>query len=169
MCLKCESGSSRFQPGEGPSRGLLRDYEPSDGTFWSTTGEAELRLLETAPPSPPLQLYRGRHQHPPGQCTPLLQTRGGTFNRNNDAIVDAVWDMSLSFVLGHLCILVSWPPMHNWFCHLTKSVSSVWWVEVCRCVGHRALICHMSRVTCHVGSHGSVLKVNNVHINIIMK
>ena len=24
------SGSSRFQPGEGPSRGLLRDYKPSD-------------------------------------------------------------------------------------------------------------------------------------------
>ena len=31
MCLKCESGSSRFQLGEGRSRGLLRDYEPSDG------------------------------------------------------------------------------------------------------------------------------------------
>ena len=31
MCLKCESGSSRFQPGEGPSRGLLRNYEPTDG------------------------------------------------------------------------------------------------------------------------------------------
>ena len=30
-CLKCESGSSRFQLGEGPSRGLLRDYELSDG------------------------------------------------------------------------------------------------------------------------------------------
>ena len=30
-CLKCESGCSRFQPGEGPSRGLLCDYEPSDG------------------------------------------------------------------------------------------------------------------------------------------
>ena len=28
-----ESGYYRFQPGEGPSRGLLRDYEPSDGTF----------------------------------------------------------------------------------------------------------------------------------------
>ena len=28
-CLKCESGS--FQPGEGPSRGPLRDYAPSDG------------------------------------------------------------------------------------------------------------------------------------------
>ena len=26
-----------FQPGEGPSRGLLCDNEPSDGTFWSTT------------------------------------------------------------------------------------------------------------------------------------
>ena len=28
---KCESSSSRFQPGGGPSRGLLLDYEPSDG------------------------------------------------------------------------------------------------------------------------------------------
>ena len=27
--LKCESGSSRFQPGEGPSRGLLRDCTTS--------------------------------------------------------------------------------------------------------------------------------------------
>ena len=36
-CLKCESGSSCFQPGEGPSRGLLRAYEPSDGTFSSTS------------------------------------------------------------------------------------------------------------------------------------
>ena len=26
-----------FQPGEDPSRGLLRDYEPSDGAFWSTS------------------------------------------------------------------------------------------------------------------------------------
>ena len=31
-----QRGSSRFQPGEGPSRGLLRDYEPSDGPFSST-------------------------------------------------------------------------------------------------------------------------------------
>ena len=29
--------ANRFQPGEGPSRGLLRDYEPSDGTFSSTS------------------------------------------------------------------------------------------------------------------------------------
>ena len=36
--------SSRFQPGEGPSRGLLRDYEPSDGTFWSSN---------RVPPLPP--------------------------------------------------------------------------------------------------------------------
>ena len=41
MCLKCESGSSRFQPGEGPSRGLLSDYEPFDGTFWSTSDHGE--------------------------------------------------------------------------------------------------------------------------------
>ena len=32
MCLKY----GHFQPGEGPNRGLLRDYEPSDGTFSST-------------------------------------------------------------------------------------------------------------------------------------
>ena len=30
LSLKCESASSRFQLGEGPSMGLLRDYEPSD-------------------------------------------------------------------------------------------------------------------------------------------
>ena len=29
----------RFQPGESPSRGLLRDYEPSDGSFSSSTTE----------------------------------------------------------------------------------------------------------------------------------
>ena len=28
-CLKCESTSRRFQPGEGPSRGLLRDCTTS--------------------------------------------------------------------------------------------------------------------------------------------
>ena len=32
----CESGSSRFQPGECP-RGLLHDYEPSDGPSRSTS------------------------------------------------------------------------------------------------------------------------------------
>ena len=30
-----------FQPGEGPSRGLLRDYEPSDGTFSSTSSDIQ--------------------------------------------------------------------------------------------------------------------------------
>ena len=37
--------NGRFQPGEGPSRGLLRDYEPSDGTFWSTSGHRQPRNL----------------------------------------------------------------------------------------------------------------------------
>ena len=33
-CLKCESASGHFQPGEGQSRGLFRDYENfSDGLF----------------------------------------------------------------------------------------------------------------------------------------
>ena len=31
-----ESASRRFQPGEGPRRGLLRDYESSDGHFSSS-------------------------------------------------------------------------------------------------------------------------------------
>ena len=29
LCLKCENGSSRFQSGEGPSRGLLHEYTSS--------------------------------------------------------------------------------------------------------------------------------------------
>ena len=38
---------SRFQPGEGPSRGLLRVNEPSDGTFSSTRTGASLQLTNT--------------------------------------------------------------------------------------------------------------------------
>ena len=37
-------------PGEGPSRGLLRDYEPSDGTFCSTSEDSE----DSEEESPPL-------------------------------------------------------------------------------------------------------------------
>ena len=54
-CLKCESGSSRFQPGEGPSRGLLRDYEPSDGLFWSTNTEAAQRAAGGSSPVPQVE------------------------------------------------------------------------------------------------------------------
>ena len=36
-------GRCGLLPGEGPSRGLLRDYEPSDGTFWSFSGAPLLR------------------------------------------------------------------------------------------------------------------------------
>ena len=39
LCLKCESGSSRFQLGEGPRRGLLRDYESSDGASFQALVE----------------------------------------------------------------------------------------------------------------------------------
>ena len=35
------------EPGEGPSTGLLRDYEPSDGTFWSTSGYSPWQCLLT--------------------------------------------------------------------------------------------------------------------------
>ena len=51
MCLKCESASGRFKPGEGPSRGLLRDYEPSDATFWSTNGNRYVTKIVTKLPS----------------------------------------------------------------------------------------------------------------------
>ena len=47
--LACESGSSRFQLGEGPGRGLLRDYEPSDGTFSSTSYCAGLSIIGPGP------------------------------------------------------------------------------------------------------------------------
>ena len=45
--LKCESGSNRFQPGEGPSRS--RDYEPSCGPSFEA-------LLVTG--------RRGQHESP---------------------------------------------------------------------------------------------------------
>ena len=41
-----------FQLGEGPSRGLLRDYEPSDGTFWGTSHLATVVMFTWAPPHP---------------------------------------------------------------------------------------------------------------------
>ena len=58
-----------MQPGEGPSRGLLRDYEPSDGTFnhldelvlvvVGEDGDAEVAVLSEQ--RGPLQL--GAHGH----------------------------------------------------------------------------------------------------------
>ena len=44
-CLKCASGSIRFQLGEGPSRGLLRDYERSDGPLFQALFRTWLRAL----------------------------------------------------------------------------------------------------------------------------
>ena len=64
--IKYESGSSRFQPGEGPSRGLLIDYEPSDGTFWSTSeqedgegGQDQLHVSQRHAPLPRQQRVLG--------------------------------------------------------------------------------------------------------------
>ena len=48
VILKCESSSSRFQPGEGPRRGLLRDYEPSRGPYMSQSTLC-VKLSITAP------------------------------------------------------------------------------------------------------------------------
>ena len=49
MCHKCESASRRFQPGEGPSWGLLRDYEPSDANRMQLF---EALILTVVPPDP---------------------------------------------------------------------------------------------------------------------
>ena len=37
--------ATHFQPGEGPRGGLLRDYVPSDGFFWSTSLKYDTRFL----------------------------------------------------------------------------------------------------------------------------
>ena len=44
--MKCESGSgsSHFQPGVGPSRGLLRDYEPLDGPSFQSLVYSSFQL-----------------------------------------------------------------------------------------------------------------------------
>ena len=46
--IKCESGSIHFQPGEGPSRGLLRDYT----VITNLRMELFEALETTAQPSP---------------------------------------------------------------------------------------------------------------------
>ena len=53
--MKGESASRRFQPGEGPSRGLLRDYEPLDGPSFQALppgGETPLREDADLQPDP---------------------------------------------------------------------------------------------------------------------
>ena len=52
QCLKCKSGSSRFQLGEGPSKGLLHDYESPDGPSFQAL---------VSPPSPQYVLPVERH------------------------------------------------------------------------------------------------------------
>ena len=47
--MECESAGKRFQLGEGPSRGLLPDYEPSDGPPFQAL--------------PTTHRSTGRHQH----------------------------------------------------------------------------------------------------------
>ena len=76
--MKHESGSSRFQPGEGPSRGLLRDYEPSDGPFWSTSPHWSVVTITRSPGimgnMEPLTFY---NTHPfTAHCTIVHQETG---------------------------------------------------------------------------------------------
>ena len=47
MCIKYESGSSCFQPGESPSRGLLRDYEHLDGPSFQALGEGSRKKFRS--------------------------------------------------------------------------------------------------------------------------
>ena len=49
--MKCENGSSGFQPGEGSCRGLLRDYEPSCGPSFEALADTWL-MDPSAPWSP---------------------------------------------------------------------------------------------------------------------
>ena len=49
LCLKCESTRRHFQPGEGPSTGLLRDYEPWCGPSFEALPVAPHQLQETVP------------------------------------------------------------------------------------------------------------------------
>ena len=61
MYLKCESGSSHFQLGEGPSRGLLRDYEPSDGPSFQALALTQ-PLLRGARRVSMLQMYKSANR-----------------------------------------------------------------------------------------------------------
>ena len=62
--MKAVVAAFNVQPGEGPSRGLLHDYEHSDGTFqalvWCLTGR---RHGEVQGPPVPDEVGGERHQH----------------------------------------------------------------------------------------------------------
>ena len=69
MKIALASGSRRFQLEEGPSRGLLRDYEPSDGPSFPAvlhynadlvSGDDSVLLLGLVP----LDHHRARGQRP---------------------------------------------------------------------------------------------------------
>ena len=47
--MKAVVASSRFQPGEGPSRGLLRDYDPSDGPSFKAIVTSQINDVGRAP------------------------------------------------------------------------------------------------------------------------
>ena len=72
---KCESASRRFQPGEGPSRGLLRDCEIFGNiriTFVSSTNLQAVGLgLPVGLPRPPVVPGPGAAVVPPPR--PLLR------------------------------------------------------------------------------------------------
>ena len=75
QCLKCENDSRHFQPGEGPSRGLLRDCKTSrnlrfqalDGCWAASRGRAGAGLVRTS------ARHRTAHAPHTRRCTTALQ------------------------------------------------------------------------------------------------
>ena len=66
QCLKCKNGSSRFQPGEGPSRGLLRGYGPLDGPSFQALKQIYLVTLSEHSHS---TVILRQNRHLPQPCT----------------------------------------------------------------------------------------------------
>ena len=71
MCLKCESASMHFQPGEGPSRGLLRDCTTSP-----------INRLSALVPS--RHLFTRRHTRL--LCSQVARQQPGSISHNNSRV-----------------------------------------------------------------------------------
>ena len=90
---KCESASRRFQPGEGPSRGLLRDCETNVSFNSTDPGPADerrdLQAAELLAPRQQQQVPQHPAQAEPPHHQPLHHQPGAT---DQPSLSDERWD-----------------------------------------------------------------------------
>ena len=76
------------RPGEGPSRCLLRDYEPTVGTFWSTSRNTKHDTHSTSLSPPPCVLLPAA----------VLQVFVNRSAEQTDVFIICMWDWYIKLI-----------------------------------------------------------------------